>query len=375
MVEKEKFFDEQTEASKLKADIVSKYFSGWANVMTSQETEKIAYLDLFSGPGRYEDGNLSTPLLVIEKTLTHFNPGVCKKITLTFNDSDPENIEKLDKELANYPDIEKLKYKPATYNLEVDKDMVKEFENIAQVPTLSFIDPWGYKGLSLPLIRALVKDWGCDCIFFFNYRRINPGIENPALKKPISLLFTKDVLNDLREEIQGKEPRLRERIILRNVEEVFKGWGMEFVLAFPFKDERGTRTMHYLIFVTKHPLGYNIMKEIMGRASSCHPQGVPSFEYNPAAAKRAKWQLFEIEKPLDELKEMLLDDFAGMTVAMQEIFDKHHIGKRYVEKNYRKALLELENENKIKTNRIQRKARKGTFPRNMVATFRPKTRR
>jgi len=133
--------------------------------------------------------------------------------------------------------------------------------------------------------------------------------------------------------------------------------------------------MHYLIFVTKHPLGYNIMKEIMGRASSCHPQGVPSFEYNPAAAKRAKWQLFEIEKPLDELKEMLLDDFAGMTVAMQEIFDKHHIGRRYVEKNYRKALLELENENKIKTNRIQRKARKGTFPRDMVATFRPKTRR
>lgn len=375
MIQKEAFFDEQTGASKLKADIVSKYFSGWANVMASQDAEKIAYLDLFSGPGRYEDGNLSTPLLVIEKTLTHFNPKVCKKVALTFNDADPDNIEKLERELTNYPGIEKLKYQPATFNLEVDEDIVKGFENTAQVPTLSFVDPWGYKGLSLPLIKALVKDWGCDCIFFFNYRRINPGIENPALEKPISLLFTEDVLNDLRGEIRDKEPHLREKIILRKVGEVFKEWGMEFVLPFPFKNERGTRTIHYLIFVTKHVLGHDIMKEIMGRASSYHPQGVPSFEYNPAAAKTAQYQLFELEKPLDELKEMLLDDFAGMTLTMQEIFDNHHVGRRYVEKNYRKALLELETENRIKTNRVKRKARKGTFPGDMVVKFGPKTRR
>ena len=67
MVEEESFFDQQTEASKLKADIVSKYFGAWANVMASQETEKIVYLDLFSGPGRYEDGHPSTPLLVVEE--------------------------------------------------------------------------------------------------------------------------------------------------------------------------------------------------------------------------------------------------------------------------------------------------------------------
>ena len=373
MVEKETFFDKQTRASKLKSDIVSKYFSTWANVMASQPTGKIAYLDLFSGPGRYEDGNPSTPLFIIEKTLAHFNLSVCKKMALAFNDSDKDNIEKLKEEIANYPGIEKLEYEPITFNLEIGEDIVKHFENIAQIPTLSFIDPWGYRGLSLSLIRALVKDWGCDCIFFFNYRRINPGIENPALRKPISLLFTRDVLEDLRVEVQSKSPYLREKIILRKVEQVFKEWGMKFVLPFTFKNKRGTRTTHYLIFVTKHPLGYNIMKEIMGRASSCHPQGVPSFEYNPAAAKRAEYQLFELEKPLDELKEILLDDFAGMTIKMQEIFDKHHFGKRYIEKNYKKALLELEAQNKIKTNREKRRARKGTFPADMIVTFNSKT--
>lgn len=30
---------------------------------------KIAYLDLFAGPGRYKDGTKSTPLLILEKTI------------------------------------------------------------------------------------------------------------------------------------------------------------------------------------------------------------------------------------------------------------------------------------------------------------------
>jgi len=373
MVDKETFFANQSNASKLKADIVSKYFVGWANVMASQHTEKIAYLDLFAGPGRYDDGSPSTPLLVLQNTLNHFNPRVCKKVALTFNDADLGFIEDLKKELKKYPDIEKLTYEPTTRNLKIDWDIVKDFEKITQVPTLSFVDPWGYKGLSLSLIKALVKDWGCDCIFFFNYRRINPGIENPILKKTISLLFTKEVLEDLHGEVQGVAPHVREKIILGKVVEVFNEWGMEFVLPFTFKDENGARTTHCLIFVTKHRLGYNIMKGIMGKASSYHPQEVPSFEYNPTAAKRAEYQLFELETPLDDLKEMLICDFAGKTLSMIEVFNNHHVGRPYLEKNYKKALLELESENKIKTNRASRRARKGTFPPDMLVKFRDKT--
>jgi len=326
MVQRDTFFEEQTEASRLKADIVSKYFWSWANVMASQDTDKIAYLDLFSGPGRYEDGKPSTPLLVLEKTLTHSNPKVCDKMVLTFNDVDPECIKKVKNEIKNFPEIEKLKHQPAIFNFEIDKEIVNLFESFTQVPTLSFVDPWGYKGFSLPLVRALVKDWGSECIFFFNYRRINPGIENPALEKPISYLFTDEVLGELREEVEGKEPYIRENIILKKIEEVFKEWGMEFILPFLFKDKKGTRTTHYLIFVTKNILGYQIMKDIMGSASSHHPQDVPSFEYNPAAAKKAENRLFELERPLDDLKTMLLEDFAGRTLTMREIFEIHHVG-------------------------------------------------
>lgn len=368
MVKNENFFKKQTKASKVKAEIVSKYFSTWANVMASQNTRQIAYLDLFSGPGRYDDGNLSTPLLILEKAINHCNFQVSQKVKLIFNDSDPTKIQELRSEISTFPNIEKLILQPLTINKEIGEETIEYFVSSIHVPTLSFIDPCGYKGLSLPLIKALAKDWGCDCIFFFNYRRINPGIENPSLRKPISIVFTTEILEELRQIVHGKTPYERETAIVNKLREVFNGWGMDYFLSFPFKNNSGSRTTHYLIFVSKHILGYNIMKEIMGKLSSCCYQEVPSFEYNPAASRQPKLNLFE-PKPLDNLKKMLLKDFAGVKIKMKDIFEKHHIGKPYLKNNYKKALLDLENKNRIKTNRAQRNSKDGTFADEMVVMF------
>ena len=47
------------------------------------------------------------------------------------------------------PDIGTLKHKPKVFNNEVGEEIVKMFEERALIPTLFFVDPWGYKGLSL----------------------------------------------------------------------------------------------------------------------------------------------------------------------------------------------------------------------------------
>jgi len=51
------------------------------------------------------------------------------------------------------------------------------------VPTFFFVDPWGYKGLSLQLVNAVLKDWGCDCLFFFNYNRTSMGLPNELVEE------------------------------------------------------------------------------------------------------------------------------------------------------------------------------------------------
>ena len=53
------FFDESTEQSQVKSRIVEKYFWAWAKIIIGQartQDDKIGYIDLFAGPGRYQDG-------------------------------------------------------------------------------------------------------------------------------------------------------------------------------------------------------------------------------------------------------------------------------------------------------------------------------
>ena len=69
----ESFFDEVGEQSLVKTAIVAKYFRAWSNVMlgtlAKRGGDRIAYIDLFSGPGCYEDGTKSTPLLVLDQAI------------------------------------------------------------------------------------------------------------------------------------------------------------------------------------------------------------------------------------------------------------------------------------------------------------------
>ena len=67
------FFDQSSDQSRVKAAIVANYFWAWAKVIMSvakkRPNPRIAYIDLFAGPGRYADGTMSTPLLILEKAI------------------------------------------------------------------------------------------------------------------------------------------------------------------------------------------------------------------------------------------------------------------------------------------------------------------
>ena len=86
------FFVESREQSEKKARIVSNYFWAWATVIigATKAQTKIAYIDLFSGPGRYADGTLSTPLLVLKKAID--DPKMHSILVTLFNHRDASNV-------------------------------------------------------------------------------------------------------------------------------------------------------------------------------------------------------------------------------------------------------------------------------------------
>ena len=80
----------------------------------------------------------------------------------------------------------------------------------------------------------------------------------------------------LRIEVEGASPAHREALVLEFLAQAIKELGGKFVLPFRFRNANGSRSTHHLIFVSKHVLGYEKMKEIMAKESSTHDQGVPS---------------------------------------------------------------------------------------------------
>jgi len=343
-----KFFDEQAEQSQVKTAIVTNYFWAWAKIMLATLKRRggdtrIGYIDLFAGQGRYEDGAKSTPLLILEKAIEE--PDFRTNLVTTFNDRDPENTSTLVAEISKLPGVETLARQPRVFTNEVGIEIVKNFEDKNLIPILFFVDPWGYKGLSLRLINSVLKDWGCECIFFFNYNRINMGLSNPIVKAHMDALFGEERADKLRERLDPMDPVDRELAIVEEICEALVEMGGRYVLPFRFRNANGNRTSHHLIFVSKHPLGYGIMKEVMARESSTLEQGVPTFEYHPASAQQPL--LFELARPLDDLENMLLHEFAGKTLSMVEVFDRHNYGHRYIKKNYKDILSKMEQSGKL----------------------------
>jgi len=370
------FFEQSREQSDVKAAIVAKYFWAWAKVIipsAKKRRQNIGYIDLFAGPGRYEDGTSSTPLLVLEKAIE--DRDMRRMLVTLFNDKNPEYARRLEVAIAELPGIDQLAHAPQVVNVETGDHVAERLERISLVPCLLFVDPWGYKGLSLRLIKAVLRRWGCDCIFFFNYNRVNMnlGLSNQAVTENLSALFGPRRAEQLRAEVAAVPPEEREMRIVSELTTALQELGGEYVLPFCFKNERGTRTSHHLILVTKHVRGYGIMKRIMASYSSTRDQGVPSFLYNPADERYPL--LFELTRPLDDLADMLLQSFAGRTLTMEQIYDEHHVGRPYIEPNYKDVLAKLEAEGRITTDppadRRPRRKGKLTFANHVRVTFPP----
>lgn len=60
---------------------------------------------------------------------------------------------------------------------------------------------------------------------------------------------------------------------------------------------------------------------------------------------------------------MIMTQFAGQQLQMIDIFDRHNVGRPFIKRNYKDALLKLEKEGRILAEPSNRRA--GTFADNV----------
>jgi len=130
---------------------------------------------------------------VLERAIK--KPRIGSRLLALFNDADQEYIDCLKEKAEELEGFNRLRIRPEFSCETVGEHIAEEFEKVNLIPTLLFVDPWGYKGLSLRLINSVLKHDKSEVIFFFNYRRINAAVDNPMMVRNINRLFEKERAN------------------------------------------------------------------------------------------------------------------------------------------------------------------------------------
>lgn len=347
----EHHINETVEHSRIKAAIVGEYFFRWASVIacvqdtqTQDDAKRIAFIDLFAGPGRNVEGAGGVPVEVVGRAAA--DPVLSKRMVFVFNDRDANNTHSLEQALDGLENTKWLSHSPVVLNHDDGSELCGMFASLQGVPKFLFADPWGYKGFDLDLIGRVINDWGGDCVFFFNYHRINMGLANPNVSGHVDALFGSERAQRLRERIKGMTPNARQETILNEICCAVESAGHDsryrytYVLPFCFNDAGSSRAGHFLVYASKNLTGYTIMKEVMAQLGERTQEGVPSFEYIPSGADNQ--MLFAFSRSLDELGRMLCKTFAGERKRFEDVYLAHHIKTPFVRKNYVDEILRLE---------------------------------
>ncbi len=366
------FFSDQTEQSAIKAHIVSSYFTAWARVIKKWNC-KMAYIDLFCGPGRYDDNKPSAPLQIIQSTLS--DPTLIRKMIFLFNDYDPANIKSLRQEIAAL-DTRRQLSRVQYYTETIDIDTHSRLVIPKNVPVLSFVDPFGYKGLTRDLINKLISNSGSDCIFFFNYNRINMALSsNTKFDEHLIGIFGEERTKQLKAQLATLSPVQREPVVMNALIEALIEEKGNYVLPFKFYSAEMLRTSHFIVFVTKNPVACKIMKQIMHSNSAKDSDGVATFSFEDSRNfGDGNLQLSLFDGPIKALESAMISKYSGQTVTVQQLCDDvdYDFKNHFVGKNVTDILKRMEVEGKISVvagRKIKVRGGVPTMPMNAIIQF------
>jgi three-Cys-motif partner protein len=349
MTNDENFFSKQTPSSRIKANIVAEYFPQYCRILLKRPQNEIRYLDLFAGPGKYDDGNHSTPLLIAKACSEDAN--LASKVRLLFNDN--KHIEKLRANFQEEFPPGTFKYEPTFGNKTVgeDKDIQDYLEKSRSkpnpFPTLLFFDPFGYKGINTLVLSKFLGNWGNEIFLFVNIKRIHAAIENEKFNDLMNDLFP-TTINDLRHDRRYSAVSVYERLnlIMDNLSNEFKKAvkGSLYSCAFKFQEEDSTATSHYVIHFTKHEKGYELVKQVYydydNIGANLEKDGVYTFD-----AKRINQSPNSMlnfgDANTEALSSMLSEEFGGQQITAKALFEQHNPKTRYCRSHYATTLRDM----------------------------------
>lgn len=350
------FFEKQTMSSRVKANIISEYFPQFCKIIVNKHMPKeIRYIDLFAGPGKYEDGNVSTPILIARHCKKDDN--LRKLVKFIFNDN--THSSELERNFNN-------EFPQGTFPKGVffrDKT-VGECQGISdflimnthqgkhnESPSVLFIDPFGYKGIETKILAEFLKNWGNEIFIFINTKRIHPALENDKFEPLMKDLFPttyKKLKND-RKFTRSVSERLG--LIIDNLGKEYEAilGGRVYYTAFKFQEEDINATSHYILHLTKGARGFDLIKTVYNDFANVGTvfDGVNTYTFDVKKITNPIRELFDVKSEnIDKLKDDIFVRYRGKKISANDLFEEDQINGLYSRSHYTDALRRLVKENK-----------------------------
>jgi three-Cys-motif partner protein len=239
MKQNDKFFAEQSYNSDIKTQIVLAAFNMW--LKNNKDKKELSYIDLFAGPGLYDDGTLSTPICILQEICA--TRTLARKFNVVFNDHDAKLIAKLRRAILNIKNAGFLKILATS---------ASKSENNPQIPTngycFAFLDFWGWKNIYKNYVNLVMQNKDCEAAIFFNFNQLSRFIRFDADDG----VFDRKTLNIIKNLCYNVSKSEKEKIILEKFMESIACNGNCHCLPFKFLMNKSSRTSHYIIFMIRN---------------------------------------------------------------------------------------------------------------------------
>jgi three-Cys-motif partner protein len=324
--------------TRAKHAILSRYLQSWTPILAQGGFPKVAYLDGFAGPGKYEGGEDGSPIIALKAALDH-GARITGQVIFVFVEEKQDRAEFL-RQLVQSMSL------PKNFVVRIDggKTFEQAFADFRRIhadrnrrlpPTFAFIDPFGWTGAPFSVVQSILGQPSCEVFVTFMYEEINRFIGLPDQEAIFFDVFfgTHEWRSGINLVKPGERNRFLHDLYLRQLRQAASA---KYVRSFQMRNAAGV-TDYYLFYATNSPVGLKKMKEAMWKVDESG-----EFMFSDATDPN-QMVLFSKSPRFDDLERRIISRFAGQEASVGEVEEFVLAETAFRETHYKRQVLkELE---------------------------------
>lgn len=356
-----------TEHTGAKHRLLVGYLHAWFPIIASR-SKAINVIDGFAGPGRYEDGEVGSPLLMIDAFVGHKNktPAMeAANIHFDFIEERHDRVEYLKDQLSMMtfpPNVHVEPVHEGSFDVVMGTilDGIPPTSGLA--PTFAFIDPFGYTGHGIQLSSRILQFKKSEVMIYVPWPYIARFIGEASIRAPLDNLFGDSSWIAARAAKGKSAERILHDLFLELVRQA-AGFAVPFeVDAAPGRGWAG----YTLYFATRSVLGLEKMKQAMWRVDPATGAG---FAYS---ANPDQLMMFSTSPDLTQLEADLRARFGAKSFTIEQAAFHTTVSTQFAAESHlkTKTLAVAERAGRLEARHpLNPKRRQCTYPPGTVLRF------